>query len=268
MDNQIQGIIEAFLTSEQFQNTITTLVHNVLQEQQQPIQVQPIIHMPPQAPQHSVKLPLPEKFDGNSFNFTNFVNSLNLYIDSQAQAFPNNQSRVSLALSLLNLSIPRSACPILEDPDHPARQTLPALIQSMRQMFDDPDIQRTAERKITALKQTKSARDYLKSFRQIMVDLDWNDEAYKAKFKDGLKDSVKDVLATVVNEPQTFNEFTELAIKIDNNLHARFQEKKSKSKSTFIPPTSSSASTSSPPDDPMQIDSLTQSLSLLRRTRS
>ncbi|KAI9135785.1 hypothetical protein BKA69DRAFT_1108426 [Paraphysoderma sedebokerense] len=59
--------------------------------------------MPPQAPQHSVKLSLPEKFDGNSFNFTNFVNSLNLYIDSQVQAFPNEQSRVSLALSLLSL---------------------------------------------------------------------------------------------------------------------------------------------------------------------
>ncbi|QRW21235.1 Retrotransposon-derived protein PEG10 [Rhizoctonia solani] len=74
--------------------------------------------------------------------------------------------------------------------------TILALMAKFKEVFANPDAKRAAARKIVALSQTTTTLEYVTEFHNLMVELDWNEEAYIAQFMQGLHWKVKELLLT------------------------------------------------------------------------
>ena len=95
--------------------------------------------------------------------------------------------------------------------------------------WGDPDVTKTAIRELKRLEQgRRSASDYAASFLEYSEDSGYNDKALIEQFRSHLKEAVKDDLARMENEPTTLEEFIKSAIKIDNRIWDREQERRSK----------------------------------------
>jgi len=76
-------------------------------------------------------------------------------------------------------------------------ESLNALLQLLRQAFDEPDRTRTASREIRKLREkdgTFSA--YLAEFGRIMEDLSWNKQAQREQLYERLSNEIMDALIT------------------------------------------------------------------------
>ncbi|KAF8752476.1 hypothetical protein RHS01_07693 [Rhizoctonia solani] len=94
--------------------------------------------------------------------------------------------------------------------------TIPALTAKFKEAFADPDAKRAAARKIAALTQTTTTSEYVTEFRNLIAELDWNEEAYIAQFMRGLHWKVKELLSTKDNIPDELEAIFAASIKIDN----------------------------------------------------
>ncbi|QRW26190.1 Retrotransposon-derived protein PEG10 [Rhizoctonia solani] len=94
--------------------------------------------------------------------------------------------------------------------------TIPALTAKFKEAFADPDAKRAAARKIAVLTQTTTTSEYVTEFRNLMAELDWNEEAYIAQFTRGLHWKVKELLSTKDNIPNELEAIFAASIKIDN----------------------------------------------------
>ncbi len=93
-------------------------------------------------------------------------------------------------------------------------------------MFGDSDKARTSANKLCRLQQgTRSAIIYALEFRQLACDVNWGEAALLDQFRCGLHDDVQDLLLTLV-DPSSFSETITLAIRCDNCLFERRQEKR------------------------------------------
>ncbi|QRW18770.1 Retrotransposable element Tf2 protein [Rhizoctonia solani] len=94
--------------------------------------------------------------------------------------------------------------------------TIPTLTAKFKEAFDDPNAKRAAARKIAALSQTTTTSEYVTEFRNLMAELDWNEEAYIAQFTRGLHWKVKELLSTKDSVPDELKAIFAASIKIDN----------------------------------------------------
>lgn len=60
----------------------------------------------------------------------------------------------------------------------------------------------------------------------MVVYLDWTDKSKIAAFREGLKESIRDLLITVRPKPIQFDEFVKICIEIDNAVHANELDKR------------------------------------------
>ncbi|KAI1286159.1 hypothetical protein F5Y03DRAFT_154390 [Xylaria venustula] len=75
------------------------------------------------------------------------------------------------------------------------------------------------------LRQKKSTLRYSIQFKLISNKLNWDERVLIAVFENGLKDSVKDVIC-LRDRPATLEEYITMAVRIDNRLYERRQEKR------------------------------------------
>ncbi|KAF8761153.1 hypothetical protein RHS01_00322 [Rhizoctonia solani] len=94
--------------------------------------------------------------------------------------------------------------------------TIQALTAKFKEAFADPNAKRAAARKIAALTQTTTTAEYVTKFRNLMAELDWNEEAYIAQFTRGLHWKVKELLSTKDSVPDELEAIFAASIKIDN----------------------------------------------------
>ena len=94
----------------------------------------------------------------------------------------------------------------------------------IRMVFGDINRERTAERELMQLRQTKSAADYTAHFTRLSAATNWEDAALTAMYYAGLKDAVKDEIARG-ERPDDLRAVTTMAIRIDNRLYKRLKEK-------------------------------------------
>ncbi len=150
-------------------------------------------------------------------------------------------------------------------------------------MFGDSDKARTLTNKLRRLQQgTRSAIVYASEFRQLACDVNWGEAALIDQFRYGLCDDVQDLLLTLA-DPSSFSETITQAIRCDNRLFERRQEKKVTSNTQLwnsrpttlpsVPQTTLVARPASFGPAPMQIDtakfkSLTEAEKLRRRTNN
>jgi hypothetical protein len=93
-------------------------------------------------------------------------------------------------------------------------------------VFGDSDKARTSANKVCRLQQgTCSAIVYTLEFRHFAYDVNWGEAALIDQFRYGLRDDVEDLLLTLA-DPSSFSEAITQAIRRDNRLFERRQEKK------------------------------------------
>ncbi|KAF8748438.1 Retrotransposon gag protein [Rhizoctonia solani] len=120
--------------------------------------------------------------------------------------------------------------------------TITALTAKFKEAFADPDAKRAAARKIAALTQTTTTAEYVTEFRNLMAELDWNEEAYIAQFTRGLQWKVKELLSTKDNIPDKLEAIFAASIKIDN-IRWENEENRPKKVPTKAPVTATTTTT-------------------------
>jgi Retrotransposon gag protein/Zinc knuckle len=95
----------------------------------------------------------------------------------------------------------------------------------LTQMFGDPEATTTAERKLQGLIQRTSAIEYTTQFQTLSAQVEWNDKALMAQYKQGLKAKVQDAII-LMEDAETMRELIDQAIKIDNRIFQREQAKR------------------------------------------
>jgi hypothetical protein len=138
----------------------------------------------------------------------------------------DDTTRVGFVGTLLTGTTGTWFAPILET-SSPLLQDFNAFMAKFEAMFRDSDKARTSANKLRRLQQgTRSAIVYASEFRQLACDVNWGEAALIDQFRCGLRDDVQDFLLTLAN-PSSFHEAITQAIRCDNRLFERRQEKKS-----------------------------------------
>ncbi|KAG8731454.1 hypothetical protein FRC10_001724 [Ceratobasidium sp. 414] len=90
--------------------------------------------------------------------------------------------------------------------------------------FSDPAKKEKAVRELSKLTQTTSAQNYTVAFRMLAQEVDWNEQALKDQYMEGLKPQVKTELMRlqIFGEPEnvTLEQWITLACKADNMIYA------------------------------------------------
>ena len=185
----------------------------------------------------SLKLATPTVFTGDRKKLDTFLLQLNLYFKFNQSSFATNADRVQYAAYYLQGEAEEWFRPYLqeytdsEDDLSQAEESTRRMFASftrfkseIRMMFGDIDRERTAERDLLKLRQTKSTADYTAHFTRLSAATNWEDAALTATFYAGLKDGVKDEI-TRGERPDNLRAMTIMAIRIDNRLYEQRKEK-------------------------------------------
>uniref|UniRef100_A0A8H7TT06 CCHC-type domain-containing protein n=1 Tax=Bionectria ochroleuca TaxID=29856 RepID=A0A8H7TT06_BIOOC len=97
-------------------------------------------------------------------------------------------------------------------------------IVALTAAFGKVDYERQAVKELKELRQIGAASGYAAKFREVASRLDWDDAPLKTAFYDGLKEEVKDRLFEL-DEPEDLSEYMATAVRIDNRLFERKQQK-------------------------------------------
>jgi len=129
-------------------------------------------------------------------------------------------------------------------------ESLNALLDLLRQAFDDPDRTHTANREIRKLKQKSGTfAAYFAEFGRIMGDLNWNEEAQREQLYEGLSDEIKDALVTSRPRSDSLGHLIQICRELDNRIRARAAERVQPGRTQRLPrsgPSSASTPTLAP----------------------
>jgi hypothetical protein len=171
----------------------------------------------------------PPEYDGKDKQFcSTFISHLNLYISVNASLFPTDRDKVAFAASYLRGQAFSWFEPHLLRQDDPLLDDFQAFTEELIRNLGDPDRERSMTSRLQSLTQIGSASSYASNFFKLSAFLNWNDDALRAQFYSGLKSEVKDALALSNVDPTTVQELSALAIRLDNRLHERRQESKTR----------------------------------------
>lgn len=199
-----------------------------------------------------VKQRAPDVFDGtDASKLDTFVFQCSMYISACKSDFPDQESRVSFALSYLK-GVPLDwfqgeVARALDDGEYPNWFTAYAIfISELRRLFGPRDPVADATNAIEALKykdSTKATR-YTIDFNRHAHRTGWNDMALTRQYYKGLPDRLKDEIARV-GKPVTLQTLQDLVATLDQRHWERQAEISRDKRSASNNPISQNKSTSS-----------------------
>jgi len=148
-------------------------------------------------------------------------------LSAQPHHYPDDQACLRYAVNRLSraaLNPIRSY--VSENTGRIRLESLNALLELLRQAFDDPDRTRTANREIRKLRQKNGTfAAYLAEFGRIMEDLSWNEEAQREQLYEGLSDEIKDALVTSRPRSDSLGHLILICWELDNRIRTRAAER-------------------------------------------
>jgi hypothetical protein len=214
------------------------------------------------------KFEAPAVFSGKREDWKAFQSRLELYFLNTASLYPTDANKIMFAISRLgdtpafkymekhipSFKLPEEERPILIS-------QLDVFFKSMSKTFGVTNAHVLAESQLRGLTQKGSALDYTNRFTTLAADTKWNDAAMISQYRLGLKTTVQDIMANQ-EEPDTFAEFSQLAIDIDNRQYGYAITKGASRSSTTRPSSTSTASQrTAPPPPPAPSPSMAMDLS-------
>ncbi|KAF8737167.1 hypothetical protein RHS02_06181, partial [Rhizoctonia solani] len=164
-------------------------------------------------------LPDPYKGDTRGRKATQWLDRMMLWVALHRDQFDEEEQMVVWILYHMTDKAADWALPIISNiikGEGNPPTTIQALTGKFKEAFANPDAKRAAARKIAALSQTSTTAKYVTEFRNLMAELDWNEEAYIAQFTRGLHWKVKELLSTKDSIPDELEAIFAASIKIDN----------------------------------------------------
>ncbi|QRW16907.1 Retrotransposable element Tf2 protein [Rhizoctonia solani] len=169
--------------------------------------------------QPKMELPDPYKGDTRGQKATQWLDRMMLWVALHRDQFNEEEQMVVWILYHMTDKAANWALPIIRSiikgKGNPPT-TITALAAKFKEAFANPDAKRAAARKIAALTQTTTMSEYVTEFRNLIAELDWNEEAYIAQFTRSLHWKVKELLSTKDNIPDKLEAIFAASIKIDN----------------------------------------------------
>ena len=167
----------------------------------------------------------PSTYDGKDRNAcTTFISQVKLYIHGNPHLFMTEQAKVLFATTYLtNKAFAWMEPRIIKNTD-PMLSDFALFCEELLRNLGDPDREKNMSKKLRALKQTTSTAAYRTEFDNISQYLGWDEAAFREYFYEGLKESVKDSLALVPQEPESFKDYQDLCIRLDNRIFERKQD--------------------------------------------
>jgi hypothetical protein len=171
------------------------------------------------------KLSSPDAYDGKRKGrpARQWLARVLAWVELSRAAFPDEQALILYMLHLLKDNAANWAQPHLQKVLNHRRgaiATVDEFIDEFGSAFDDPDAGRAAERKILELTQdsttTKSTAKYTTEFRNLMVDLDWDDPVLIAPYRRGLHWKVRELMSQRETQPRNLEGWITAATQIDN----------------------------------------------------
>jgi hypothetical protein len=185
-----------------------------------------------------LKTPLPDNFSGDRTKFKAFVTQLDVYMALNLKQFPTEQHKAIWATTFLRGQAFDWVEVFLKDHLAKGADSKERKVETrkmfdnfdnfkkrMSRMFGDIDEVGTAERAISALKQTGSASNYAAMFQQYAGRIKWAEDALLYQYYKGLKGEVKDDIVRA-GKPDDLQELISDSIRIDNRLYERRLEDK------------------------------------------
>jgi hypothetical protein len=172
------------------------------------------------------KLRDPELFKGDKKTVDEFIMSCRMKIRAQPTRFPDEETKVIWASSFFSGAPKIWFQPFLEryseGNNTPKELTsFDNFAAALRALYGDPNLAKQAIRSIRELRQVTSTSDYTAKFESLRWNTKLGEDALKIFFYDGLKEHVKDMLATLLAEPETLGELQTAAIRFDERAHER-----------------------------------------------
>lgn len=189
---------------------------------------------PPPVPQGlgSVRDPAPPAlvpFTGELGRCGGFLIQVSLLFQRFPHAFSDDASKISHFIGALRdraLNWAESYLAL-----HPLETvTYEQFVRDFKAVFHHPLRSDEAARQLHGLRQgSRSVAEFSIDFRVKAAETGWGDDALRGAFVIGLSDRLKDELATR-DEPESFEALVNLAIRIDNRLRERVEERGGRSR--------------------------------------
>ena len=171
------------------------------------------------------KVPLPERFNGNRRNFRPFMSQVESNFKLNQSRFSTDSNKILFIGSLLTGDAGVWFDAMNRVSENEMMTSYEYFIGHFTILFSDPTSAATTRRQIKQLYQGNlSASTYAMKFTSLSMETGFNDAALLDTFQSNLNNEIKDILASSVNVPQTFPEFVNYVIGIDNRLFERRME--------------------------------------------
>jgi hypothetical protein len=141
--------------------------------------------------------------------------------------YANDKIRIAITGTLLTGDALQWYNPFLESPEKHsvALATWESFIAAMKSTFGELDKEIAATSKIRKLRQNlTSTSQYATTFQHLAADLQWNESALMAQFREGLSEDVKDMLLHH-DQPISLASMISLSIRCDNRWRERQLQK-------------------------------------------
>ncbi|KAL0177176.1 hypothetical protein M9458_026070, partial [Cirrhinus mrigala] len=192
----------------------------------------------------SPRLAFPDKFAGTPAKCKGFLLQCSMFVYQQPALYPTDQSRIAFVCSLLSGRALDWATAVWRE-DRVVFLSFAAFLQSFKEVFEYSADGKEVGEQLLQLRQGKNTvADYALAFRTLAAQTGWPDDPLKLLFCKGLNAELESELACR-DEGKSLAQFIDLAIRVDNLVHARRPQR----------PLTSSVSTSSQPSEsePMQL---------------
>jgi len=180
------------------------------------------------------KLADPEPYSGSRIHLIDFLSKCRLKFAGQPSKFTTENSKIYYAGSYLREQAYSWFQPLLtaaQDPNRPNPEefeSFETFATALSAIYGDPDLEASAERQLNTLVQGGSVAQYNAEFQRLRQYVKWDESALKNRFYLGLKDGIKDWLATQ-ERSTTLKDLIDKATRHDARKYERFQEKKNPS---------------------------------------
>lgn len=163
----------------------------------------------------SVRIPDPDKYDGNKDQLRNFI----LQIRLKTSSLLDDQAKLRYTISLLKGAALDQVAAFVQN-DRINIDNLDMLIKILETAFGDPDRKATAETKLLSLRQAnRDFSSYFAEFQRYASEVEWNSAAKLARLRNGLAQELLNDLVTIT-EPENFTDFAALCQRLDNKRRA------------------------------------------------
>ena len=170
------------------------------------------------------KLNPPKPFDGTRSEYKTFIMQLNLIFNSDTDRYTgvnSDTAKIAYAASYLSGSAKEWFQPhVNETTGVITFPTWASFVAALKAAFHDPDAYQTVYTKISSLKQERDCSSYHAAFVPLATILGFDERTRISFFKKGLNGELKKALSYQITLPDTFDEFVQACIKIDNQIRA------------------------------------------------